>query len=691
MGIMNKMRERTAVILWVLVIAFGGIWVFTDSGALDVIGKENPIYVGYVDGEGIATDEYKKALDGYLAQVQQNGQQVTSGMRDQYGDLIFTSLVERKIRDRELKRLGIKVTDAEVADMVFGANPDEIIMQSFNDGKGGINRTQLKNFWNSAERREQVLQIQDYLREKRAQQKLDKLLEASVTVSDADVTEAYLRRNQNFQAEIIALRYADLQDKYANVTDEDIRSFYNEHREEFKRKKTFKFNFVSVPTTASAADTARVLGEITPLKDAFRQTTSNADFLTQNASAAPFDSTFKPKSAFGPKLGAAIFANLTPGTVIGPIAENGDVQLVKVLKSKTVNKSKVRASHILVKDEAKANELLAKLKAGADFAQLAKENSEDKGSGAQGGDLGEQESSIFVAEFKQAIDSAPLNQIVGPVKTQFGYHIIKVASRNSSAETQVQLAQLVRPVDVGADGLSAIQEKLGDFQYYATESKNFGAEAKKYKYTVQTTSVEENAEVIPIIGRSRSLMNWLADAKEGAISDVVEMDDRFVVAQLTQVLPEGYKSVEEVKSQLTPRVKIEKKKTILEAKFKNALTKNGFGASLAAALHTNVTTVSNVSAENALVQELGREPKLVGALSALNPGKTSGVMTGENGVYMVKLISKGDANASSLTKEAKDALRGELRAQAVQTLKSKWMQGLKDKANIEDKRRKLGL
>ncbi len=84
------------------------------------------------------------------------------------------------------------------------------------------------------------------------------------------------------------------------------------------------------------------------------------------------------------------------------------------------------ASHILVDDEGQATELLAQLDDGADFAELATEFSLDPGSGAQGGDLGCADPSLYVAEFADAIGSATEGEIVGPVQTQFGYHLIVV-------------------------------------------------------------------------------------------------------------------------------------------------------------------------------------------------------------------------------------------------------------------------
>ena len=91
--------------------------------------------------------------------------------------------------------------------------------------------------------------------------------------------------------------------------------------------------------------------------------------------------------------------------------------------------SKARARHILVSTEEKCKELKTKIEAGEDFAVIAKEFSSCP-SKQQGGDLGEFGPGMMVPEFDEVVFSAPLNEVQGPVKTQFGYHLLEVTSRS---------------------------------------------------------------------------------------------------------------------------------------------------------------------------------------------------------------------------------------------------------------------
>jgi len=90
--------------------------------------------------------------------------------------------------------------------------------------------------------------------------------------------------------------------------------------------------------------------------------------------------------------------------------------------------AKASARHILVSSEEKCNELKAAIEGGADFAQVAKENSTCP-SGRDGGNLGQFGRGQMVREFDEVVFSAPVNVVQGPVKTQFGYHLVEVTSR----------------------------------------------------------------------------------------------------------------------------------------------------------------------------------------------------------------------------------------------------------------------
>lgn len=90
--------------------------------------------------------------------------------------------------------------------------------------------------------------------------------------------------------------------------------------------------------------------------------------------------------------------------------------------------TKASARHILVDSEEKCEQLKSEIQAGTDFAEVARQNSNCP-SGQQGGELGEFSQGQMVPEFDEIVFSADLNTVHGPVKTQFGYHLIEITSR----------------------------------------------------------------------------------------------------------------------------------------------------------------------------------------------------------------------------------------------------------------------
>jgi foldase protein PrsA len=102
------------------------------------------------------------------------------------------------------------------------------------------------------------------------------------------------------------------------------------------------------------------------------------------------------------------------------------------MKKEKVDAGQIRASHILVKTEKEAKDLLAKIAKGEDFAKLAEKYSTDTGSGAQGGDLGYFTKTDMVKPFSDAAFALKKGQVSGIVKSQYGYHIIKVTDTPST-------------------------------------------------------------------------------------------------------------------------------------------------------------------------------------------------------------------------------------------------------------------
>lgn len=123
----------------------------------------------------------------------------------------------------------------------------------------------------------------------------------------------------------------------------------------------------------------------------------------------------------------------------------------------------IQVSHILVEDEANAKEVKQKLADGGDFAELAKEYSTDTGSAENGGSLGWIDNAgraQFVPEFTKALSTLKVNQVSEPVKSDYGYHIIKITDQKEKASFEKMKSQMTEELKKSKVDSAALQEKL---------------------------------------------------------------------------------------------------------------------------------------------------------------------------------------------------------------------------------------
>ncbi len=691
MGTMNKMRENTGVVLWILVFAFGVIWVLQDSGGLDAIGTGGGTDVAVVDGDKISYQEYVQTVDQQVQQYQQEtGETMPPQMLEQQRDQVFQQMVENKLREHEMDRIGISVTDEEIYDMVMGENPHPIIQAYFGDEQGNVNRALLQNFINNPEAQSDWIQIEQYLRSVRRAQKMEHLIAATVRVTDQDVLDEYRRRNLSVDAEWVGLRYATIPNDSVSVTESDLRDFYNENREDYARSRTYTIRYATQSKVPTPADSAAIRAELERLEPSFASAEDDSTFLVRNASQRPFSDAWFAAGELDPELAEAIFPNPEPGTVLGPIMAGGQAHLIKVRDVRPAENEAVRAQHILLsspeEDETLRQMLVDirnRIESGeADFESMARQHSQD-GSASSGGDLGWFGRGQMVAPFEEAAFSASIGQLVGPIKTQFGYHLIRVTAR---ADSEVKISDYALDIRADLGTLNEKQELLEDLRYFAEESGDFDAEAERLTMDVRQVQIEEGQAFIPDLGNSRAVLNFLETAGEGDISEVIELDDVFLAAYVEEIIPEGYRPFDEVRSELEPRVFIEKKKNILGERLRAAYESNGFDG-LDRALGTQVQTAAGLTFGSTVVPGLGSEPAFVGTALGLDEGETSRVIEGRNAVFVLRVTNVEEP--APITESQRETIRQQLLQQRRSRVQSEWLTSLRDQAEVRDYRRRF--
>ena len=691
MGVMNKMRENTSVVLYVLVFAFGGLWVLQDSGAFDAMGFSTGRDIARVDGEPIPYEQFQGAVGQRIDLYQQQGVEITPAVRARIEDEVFNALVDNRLREAEMDRLGVRVSESELRDAFTGPNPDPIILQIFGDGSGGVDRARLNAFIADPESfggtQEYLILLEQEIAQSRRQAKLDALIEATARVSEGEVETEYIRRNRRATADYVALRYADVPDDQVEVSDADLRGYYNENRDDFERPRTFAVEYVTLEKVPTPDDSAHVREELNRLRADFETAEDPAAFVSASAYGEG-EAAFVPAADMAPDLAEAIYSDLTVGRVVGPMIVGDEGLLARITDVRAAESPSVRARHILFATTGLdvAQRVKARLQRGdIAFEAAAIQYSTDESNKAQGGDLGWFGAGRMVQAFEEAAFSAPIGTVVGPIETQFGHHLILVEER---ATQEVELVQLSLPVPSSVDRLL---EEAEDLRYYAeSEGSGFADEAGRRGFQVQTANVTEEQQAIPGLQIGRDALRWIRRSETGDISDPLDATTSFVVFHVTNVTPEGFRPFDEVKEEIEPRVLLEKKKEVQLARLREAIQSSGGDLSaVATAVGQSVQTLENAALNAPVIPGVGREPRVVGTAFGLQPGATSGAVAGNGAAFVIRTTAFTGGDLAEFTDEAREQIRTQLLNRKRQQVLRQWLQNLRDSADIEDFRDRL--
>ena len=206
----------------------------------------------------------------------------------------------------------------------------------------------------------------------------------------------------------------------------------------------------------------------------FQNTTEDSAFARVNSDDPSYFTTYGLFDL--PNQLIELLDSINEGDVIGPFTESGSIKIYKLSEIIEEGEGSVRASHILIRSpesdpeesrkaaKEKANGLLYQLKNGADFAELARRNSQD-GSAARGGDLGWFGKGRMVPAFEEAaFGKGDIGLVDEVIETQFGYHIIKVTAPISTK--QFKVAYLERKIAAGDETIDKAYRKADYFFLY---------------------------------------------------------------------------------------------------------------------------------------------------------------------------------------------------------------------------------
>ena len=339
-----------------------------------------------------------------------------------------------------------------------------------------------------------------------------------------------------------------------------------------------------------------------------------------------------------------------------------------------------------------ATAIYERTKEGEEFATLANEYSVDPGNqGTKGGDLGWFGKGQMVKEFEKAAFTAKKGEIIEPVKSNFGYHIIYVRDKKvENGEEKVLASHILLKIEISSTTLSNLKRDATLFSYDAQDN-GFSSAVSEHNLDIGNhKKMNEEGFSIKGLGGLRSGVRFAFNSKVGDVSDILENDQYFSVFTLDTIIAPGFKSYEEVQAQLKGTLKKTKvMAATLDEANKLLLTISGKDIKLDDAIDedSELDAVKNESKQ--LVQgftSIGRSNYVTGALLAAKPGEILGPLETSRGHAIIELkkISVFDSTEYEVQKES---LRKTIFNQKQNQFFQAWLDDLKENAEIVDNRK----
>ena len=605
MTMLDRMRRHKNWLKWSLglvCLAFVIFYIpdFLRGSGADAASGDT---IAKVEGHEIRTGEFRR---GYQAQLQAYrnayGANVSEQLLKQLGveRQILQQMVDEWAALAEADRLGVKVSDEEVRSRIF-ATP------AFQQNGAFIGEQRYQQLLRTQNPPMTPSEFEDNVRRQLIVDKLRSSLTDWVSAADKDLEQEYRRRNDKVKLAVVQLT-ADSFRGQVSVAEPEIASYFNAHQADFKIPEKRKIRYLLIDIEALRAKVT------VPASDVERAYNNNIEQYT------------------------------TP--------------------------EQIRASHILFKTEskdeaaakAKAEEVLKQVKAGADFAELARKHSEDEGTAKTGGDLDYFGRGRMVAEFDQAAFAMQVGQTSDLVKTQYGYHIIKLVDKKAAAtKTLADVRQQVTDQLAYERAQTQAANLARSIEKEISKPPDFDKVAKAQGLVVQDSGFFARDEPILGLGSSPEAASRAFEMKTGEVSGQIRTPRGIAFETLLARQDPYVPKLDEVKAKVSDEVA--KQKTRERSKEKAA----GIAAKLKTAADfekaakdagVDAKTTDLITRESP-IPGLGAAPSVEDAAFSLPVGTVSDAIPTDTGAVIIKVLDKKTVTSEEWT-TSKERFRADL-------------------------------
>jgi len=631
---LDRMRRHRDWLKWSLglvCVAFVLFYIpdFLRGSGADAASSDT---VAKVDGREITSGEFRRT---YQAQLQAYrsayGNNMSEQLLKQLGidQQILQQMVDERAALAEADRVGISVSDEEVRQRIFS-------MPAFQENGQFIGDSRYQQLLRMQRPPLTPSDFEDNVRHGLAVEKLRASITDWLSVPDSELEKEYRRRNDKVKLAVVSFT-ADNFRSQVSASDAEVATYFDAHKNDFKIPEKRKIRYLLIDVDALRAKVT------IPESDVEKEYKNNEE-------------QYK-----------------TP--------------------------EQVRASHILLKTEgkddaavkAKAEEILKQAKSGADFAELAKKNSEDEASAKNGGDLDYFGKGRMVPEFDAAVFAMQPGQVSDLVKTQYGYHIIKLVDKKpATTRPYAQVRQQLHDQLAYQRAQAQAADLAQNLEKQIKSPGDLDKVGKAQGLTVQESGFFARDEPILGLGPAPEAANKAFDMKQGEVAGPLRASRGFVFETMVAKQDPYVPKVEEVKERVRDEVIKQKARDASKAKAAEIAAKlKAAGdfekAAKAAGLEAKTT---DLITQDSPIPDLGNAPAVTDAAFKLPQGAVSDPIATDNGTAVVKVLEKKEVASEEWT-TSKDKFREELLTDRRNRFFSAYMGKAKQKMKIEVNRESL--
>lgn len=696
MAILQDIRNRAGV----FIIIFVGVALFlfvVDPTTFSVLFDRVDISIARINGKKVDYDEFLDHVHKHerFYRIAHRLRSIDAEMSEAIREQAWNDLLREHILNDYFNEVGISVSETELEDLLYGANIHSVIHQNFTNQQTGVLDTAgVRSFFARAEESFESYIIAEYFKDiikaERLINKYNIMIAQGFFEPVLFAKQDYLERNTRVDFDFVLRYYYEIADEHIEVEESELKEFYNSNLYRFFIDEDSRdIEYVVFEVKPSAEDSIHALQTITGYYDEFASTDEPMVFVNRYSDFPNYERFFKQEEVPA-ELGPDFF-----GKEVGTTSEillSDSSYFVARIVDYVSRPDSVNASHILLQPNQTrsivdcreiADSLKKAIVGGANFAELARQYSDDPGSQQLGGELGWFQEGVMVPEFNEACFGNKTGDVV-ITETQFGVHVIKINDQGGFYRN-INLAILHKELIWSERTYNQTFGQASAFSAQSLTAEEFNENVLTHGYVKRVVSnIKEADKTITGLEQPRELIRWTYrnDASVGDVSDVFPVGDKFVVAKLTAVKNRGTAPFEDIKRRIEPEVIKNKKAEILKQELESDVKAGMSLEEISMKYSTEILNAKSVQFHSFSVPGIGVEPNVVAVATSIKPNVISTPIQGNNGVIvlMVKDVVKAPEKATYL-EEQLSRMRGYSARVGTMTF-----QALQKRAEIEDNR-----